>query len=416
MLWGMNTFTKQPQPPDVTAMLEAITDHDWFLLAEELLGSAEAVLLRQEALDNDLDVTKHLRYAIALVDPKASNEEVSFPYKRDCIVIYEGGCYDGNFHEDNWFAIHDKTFYMGYSSGAYGVRTWYDVKNRLLNYDNTSVFLFIHNYEVPYEGIKGQYVATLKAISNSFGPLCESTLQLEINYECAYCKDISYLSDMHPTGRTRNEGGIVHTYNEYICNDCYYTNLCAKCGEVQNPGELDEEDLCEYCHPFSSQLAHFWFNRDYAVIKKFLREQSEFYPIPEEHIEKTLPMFSNHPEFYQNLSGGFPLFVLYEDPILLDTDSLDNPEASSSVSIDSVLAVTRSGMVVYTILESPDLQYMELDMFFGYIENEQDDILKQLRELYFSPNASGVEGLEKIKEDLRQAVSLNDYFGVGSVL
>ncbi len=174
--------------------------------------------------------------------------------KRPVLVEYRGGGYDGCFWEYNYFYMDpDEQFVDIYSSGYNGCETLEAFRSRCQDGLKVSTFYL----DTPFDWQILSEIRCLYMVRALAEKLEELTGE-EIQAECPYCGNDTYLGDIEIVGEKGNGGiGVIGT--DWACQDCYTCNTCAECGWFVNPNDdqvepLDPEGHCQYCSSWQFDL------------------------------------------------------------------------------------------------------------------------------------------------------------------
>ena len=166
--------------------------------------------------------------------------------RKNLLVSYEGGGYDGCFWEWNYFLFNAVgEFHVVYASGYKGIKTEKEAiellegdESEYTSYDLTQdseIESFQNN-----EPIDNVLHIVEKASESEYGELAI------IWFRCDHCGNKIYGDHGIAEGR-HGCGGIATTAEEKYCYNCHSLGTCEKCGEFDNDLLESGDEYCEYC-------------------------------------------------------------------------------------------------------------------------------------------------------------------------
>ena len=175
--------------------------------------------------------------------------------KKNLLVAYEGGGYDGCIWEWNYFLFDSNgKFHNIYSSGSMGIKTEDEAVSIIDNLKNPRTYshgtgIYVYNLENKDDIINfqethnaGQVVKLVEMVNKIYR---KNKQEEPVFFICDICGcEVGGGNSCDPQGA----GGIVIVNTTKVCEDCYSSHTCGKCGEFDKDWEFDnEENLCECC-------------------------------------------------------------------------------------------------------------------------------------------------------------------------
>jgi hypothetical protein len=173
------------------------------------------------------------------------------PIKKDTLVTYKGGGWDGCFWEWNFFIYDQEGKFVDIgSSGRKAITEEKDARELLegkheqelgkdyfitdLN-DKTSIEEFVR------ETNDGNVLGVIAKVNEHYG-------EDKMTFKCPECEQMS--TEGNTTGERGNGGVGIERYG-LLCSDCYCGHTCGYCGayheDMQELNVDNDNDHCTYC-------------------------------------------------------------------------------------------------------------------------------------------------------------------------
>ncbi len=182
--------------------------------------------------------------------------------KKNLLIQYKGGGYDGCFWEWNYFLFDSEgKFHVIAASGRNGIRTETDARSYLANGMTADDKRIGWKFRAKKNEDFYAYRLTFKKSLHEFQSECAATnvadVVAKVNeiyghnvmyWKCDACSCKCYDADMYHDGYKGN-GGIGVQMLGKLCMDCYSSGLCHSCGEYSSEDlvETDDEYCCKWC-------------------------------------------------------------------------------------------------------------------------------------------------------------------------
>jgi len=187
-------------------------------------------------------------------------------HKINILVQYHGGGYEGCYWEWNFFFIdNDGKFHDIYSEGRAAVKTMKDAKE-LLAEDSSQIYVYWLDDESEKEDFiknanKGHVGIVMKWFEDFNDPDAELYMYCD---ECGVKETDT--NNLHVVS-TKGCGGTAITVTEVVCDGCWWTYNCARCGEYdKTTKEVEEHDYDVLCESCSTSLTVAKEVEDHAVM------------------------------------------------------------------------------------------------------------------------------------------------------
>lgn len=169
--------------------------------------------------------------------------------KKDVLVAYHGGGYDGCFWEWNYFSYDSfGVFHNIFTSGHMGIKTEAEAEVLLQQAEmkEKNVFAYDLTKEADIDDFQDSHAVphvigiVHKLNAGEFGKYSQ-----ELFFRCDKCND--KVTDGGKAEDWHGCGGIESTADTKLCDDCYSKNTCSECGEYSEECE-DHDGMCESCY------------------------------------------------------------------------------------------------------------------------------------------------------------------------
>lgn len=181
--------------------------------------------------------------------------------RRNLLVQYKGGGYDGCYWEWNFFLFDGRgRFHNLMSTGHRGIQTAEQAK-ALLDCKPSKIFPYtytlreeLYRYNLKSKSsLKEFRVETSNKLVDKIGTLVNTLYKKEvISFKCFDCSNLVFLNSTNSGYPRMFHADSDYKCEEAYCEDCYFSHSCGYCGTFNSVEEnnVDDEGHCSYCSPY----------------------------------------------------------------------------------------------------------------------------------------------------------------------
>jgi hypothetical protein len=175
--------------------------------------------------------------------------------KRNTLVAYHGGGYDGCIWEWNYAFIDDEgEFHSIYNSGSMGCETKEDLQNKVDHARPENKDLY--NVNSPKAMATFAREHPVDAVLGAGHWFADNFPKIKFSIKCDCCDtmiEVTQASGQNP----RCSGGVTMHNSKAVCETCECSGSCGYCGNFMGLDEIDvESHYCESCHERQYQPHH----------------------------------------------------------------------------------------------------------------------------------------------------------------
>jgi hypothetical protein len=260
--------------------------------------------------------------------------------KKDLLVVYKGGLYDGCIWEWCFFSYDkDGIFHNIYTSGSKGIKTEEEACELMKTVPDTrgnrdSIYIYdltkdedINDFQDSYAVPHVVKIVELLNAGEEFGKYSN-----ELYFVCDECEEkitgTGCMEDWHGCG------GIEMTADKKLCEDCHSNFSCSDCGEYVGEDEISTYNgMCENCYK----------NNLEAAVKALTGKN--YYTLEYNHLTNTLTE------------------IEMDDDVSFVTDLIKDNETAFDVKINC-----KNGIRHYIIDAASE--YQAIDIVAGFLNND----------------------------------------------